>query len=248
MLGFAPLTPTYPGCRTGFGNRSPVRPDPNHAATFRIEGCLVPTLCVGMHTKVSSTQAPEGVKVFAIERYSPRGIRCAANVHVKPTHRKCAPIPPYKIRRNNGVGWNRCAPMALVFARHYRTPYSTRTDLLSFPHALSRPQTPAWIRGPGSSRFPPVVFMVERVAGEAGSYRAWVPKPAFGDQGNDPPVRHHPCCGARDRLCKMPAPLFLFRDGSREKKIAFDDNNDRSSPATTLSSIKTHALFPEYNA
>nr|VFJ50169.1 MAG: hypothetical protein BECKDK2373C_GA0170839_102812 [Candidatus Kentron sp. DK] len=34
VLGFAPLTPTYPGWRTGFGNRNLVRPDLNRAATL----------------------------------------------------------------------------------------------------------------------------------------------------------------------------------------------------------------------
>ena len=44
----------------------------------------------------------------------PRGIRRALNVSVKPEYRKRAPIPPYKIQKNNGVGWNRCALLAFV--------------------------------------------------------------------------------------------------------------------------------------
>nr|VFJ42535.1 MAG: hypothetical protein BECKDK2373C_GA0170839_100171 [Candidatus Kentron sp. DK] len=56
----------------------------------------------------------EAVKVFIIKRHFPRGIRCALDVPVKPKYRKRAPIPPYKIQRNNGVGWNRCALSAFV--------------------------------------------------------------------------------------------------------------------------------------
>nr|VFJ53891.1 MAG: hypothetical protein BECKDK2373C_GA0170839_10418 [Candidatus Kentron sp. DK] len=46
----------------------------------------------------------------------PRGIRRAFDVSVRLSYRKRAPIPPYKIPRNNGVGvgWNRCAPSAFV--------------------------------------------------------------------------------------------------------------------------------------
>nr|VFJ53248.1 MAG: hypothetical protein BECKDK2373C_GA0170839_10397 [Candidatus Kentron sp. DK] len=72
---------------------------------------------------VSSLPRFEAVKIFIIERHFTRGIpafgrlrQCALNVSVTEKHRKCAPIPPYKIPRNNGVGvgWNRCAPSAFV--------------------------------------------------------------------------------------------------------------------------------------
>nr|VFJ58346.1 MAG: hypothetical protein BECKDK2373C_GA0170839_106425 [Candidatus Kentron sp. DK] len=72
---------------------------------------------------VSSLPRFEAVKIFIIERHFTRGIpafgrlrQCALNVPVTEKHRKCAPIPPYKIPRNNGVGveWNRCAPSAFV--------------------------------------------------------------------------------------------------------------------------------------
>nr|VFJ57694.1 MAG: hypothetical protein BECKDK2373B_GA0170837_10687 [Candidatus Kentron sp. DK] len=65
---------------------------------------------------VSSLPRFEAVKIFIIERHFTRGIRCALNVSVTEKHRKCAPIPPYKIPRNNGVGvgWNRCALSAFV--------------------------------------------------------------------------------------------------------------------------------------
>ena len=60
--------------------------------------------------KSAGSHFPRGIPAFGRLR------QCAFDVSVKLNHRKRAPIPPYKIPRNNGggVGWNRCALSAFV--------------------------------------------------------------------------------------------------------------------------------------